>query len=866
LSLIINPQIKDELGESFQALFTFPLSPDVQQNPYDWNNEPDIKLRAGIDDPDTLDDYVIKIPKSPQFPGFEGSDTHISGTNYAFILDELEGFVFKSEFPFYNISKWTHLDDVITGDTDRLQPTKEFRISHDTYVWSEWMNLTLENLNEYATNAAEVYIEFKYIALPSGDDLNVTIPIDTPTSFGWVKVMSAGVAYRFNKDYSDKGELVFKIGDTILSEHDILFGETLQTATEIPTSGDYIFLNPMFQGIRIDSDTQLEVTYQASQIADDYKSALYLHHMRLTADKEIERLDELFTLDRLGDRKILSPPFLMKAFKITDFHLDVYGVTETRTLDVQYRYSANQKKWSQWEKLTQKNISTIQIDTLSFFYIEVAFTRTGTDECSNKIYVNDLVFEGDIQNVSADYLKINKFGLRSDCDYCESCGDNCADSDLSAPKPTDEWSDPSKMGTFNPYEIYKNVSLYNKLANDAVTIAGWSVTYYTTPADGAGKDRFLKEYQLYNYGDYKDIKVIPADNKFPESMLVMNGFDFALLESFEVHITMDVFKKAFGVGAKPNKKDRIWFCQANKLYEVEHAQKSKDFMNSGVFYKLRLKPASNDMSIGNAENTPLGDLMKNSSIDSLFGLSNQQDTDKVVKKEMLDNLSDSKTRKSLKAPVVKYDLQNGVNLVSKNHYSFQTLTGRPAVVYNALDTKIEESDDRTFMCWFNIAELKDELTYNLIDNIGKNGNGYRVSYHNNELVMEWNSLIFEGLVALSVDTWYAVIVSFNQRQQKLEWAVYTRFSPTKAGSHSINDLELVANGQDELTPQHWDNPQQTLQVYGSPIYYTNMRVFKTSIPQDKHFRVLNQYIVKDTSMLLVADNANNKIIAPKHKF
>jgi hypothetical protein len=864
LSLIINPQIKDELGDNFEALFTFPI-PEVQHDPYHWNNDPILSLKDGIVTPETVDDFIITVPESPQFPGFEGEDTYSSGINYVSKIDELEGFIFRSENPYTNIAKWLEVEEDVTGDTDRLYIFKQFRISFDNYVWSDWADLTVDNLNLYAAGASELFIEFKYFALPAENRFNTVIPVDIPKTIGWSKVSSGSHVYTFDKDYSDKGTLTFKIGDVELTSNNILFGKQLQTAGSVPKEGDYIFINPLFQNIKIDYDTVLEISFVESELVAEHANALYLHSLRLIAEKEEERVEELFALSNIGERKILTPPFLMKVFKITNFHLSVSGVTDTRTLEVHYRYSANRKKWSNWEVLTKKNISTIQIDTLSFFYIEVAFTRTGTDaSCDSKIYVNDLVFEGDIQNVTADYQKINKFGLRSDCDYCDTCGDACA-GDESEPKPQDEWNDPTKQGTFTPYEIYKNVSLYNKLANDAVNTIGWEVTYYTTAPDGAGKDRFLKEYQLYNYGEYKDIKVIPADNKLPDSALVMNGFDFALMESFEVHITKDMFKRAFGLDARPAKKDRIWFCQSNKLYEVEHSQPSNNFMDADVYYKLRLKPASNDLSIGNIESTSLGDLMKNNSIDSLFGDAIQQDMDKVMKKDTLANLSDSTSRKSLKAPTAKYDLQNGVNLVSRNYYSLQTLAGRPAVIYKATDSIMVESEDRTFMCWFNINELTDSHSYNFIDN-HYNDQGYNVSYEAGRFIIRWNSLVYEAPVTLAADTWYAVIINMNQRQQKLEWNVYSRYSPTTAGSHSINDLKLIAKGEEELVPQSWNNDKLVLQVIGSPMFYTNMRIFKTSIPEDKHFRVLNQYIIKDTTDLLVADNANNKIIAPSHKF
>jgi hypothetical protein len=838
LSITIKPIIKDILGENYEINFTFEAT--QQHTLPEWDSDPIV---------------------TPEFPGWNDNINFISE------ISEDEGFVFKSDVPFHNIVKWIDLKQDISGDVSLMDVQREFRLSEDNYTWSEWYELTLENMNKYAVRYSFIFLEFKYVAQPlevspvTEENKNILykIPITKPTNIGWTTVISEGSAYSFEIGAPHEN-LIYKIGDYTLTPNCILFGTVLQTATNIPNAGDNIFINPLFQGIELDDITELIIEQVDSIIVENNKKTLYLKSVSLIADKTDDRVDALFTLTFPGERMVLTPPFLMKVFSITDYQLSVSGLTDSRILDIQYRYSANKKRWSRWEILTQENISTINIDKLSFFYIEVAFTRTGTD-IDGEISIDDLVFIGDIQNVTADYQKINKFGLRSDCDYCDDCADDCADDN----EAIEHWGDACK-GTFNPYEIYKNVGVYNKLSNDVVNIYGWSVTYYTTSPDGAGKDRFLNEYQLYNYEEYKDIKVIPADNKFPESMLVMNGFDFALLESFEVHITKDIFKQAFGLNKRPAKKDKLWFCQANKLYQVEHSQSFKDFMNSSVYYKLKLKPATNDMAIGNVESTNLSDLMANNSHEALFGMDITNETKKITNKTFQDNLTEDVVRQSLKAPIVNYDLQNGANLISRNYYNFTTLTDNTAIVYEKLDTVLNEGDDRTFMCWFNISEMKDNQSYNFIRNKNKSNEGYDISYSNGNIEIELNNLYYEIDILLDTNKWYALMITFNQRQHKLEYAVYTRFGSAIPGTHSLNDLKLIIDGTEELEPQAWVDSNMVLKILGSPMYYTNMRIFSTAIPKDKHFKILNQYIIKDTSKLLISDNSNRKVITPKHRF
>ncbi len=72
----------------------------------------------------------------------------------------------------------------------------------------------------------------------------------------------------------------------------------------------------------------------------------------------------------------------------------------------------------------------------------------------------------------------------------------------------------------------------------------------------------------------------------------MNQFDLSLFDSFEVHIPKDTFKSVFGVEKRPSKEDFLWFCEVNRMYQVEHAQQFRNFNNSALYYKVMLKQLS----------------------------------------------------------------------------------------------------------------------------------------------------------------------------------------------------------------------------------------------------------------------------------
>ena len=75
----------------------------------------------------------------------------------------------------------------------------------------------------------------------------------------------------------------------------------------------------------------------------------------------------------------------------------------------------------------------------------------------------------------------------------------------------------------------------------------------------------------------------------PSCQIVMNQFDLTLFDSFEVHITKEAFKQAFGVQRRPSKEDLLYFCDINRMFIVDHAQQFRNFNNAAVYYKVVLK-------------------------------------------------------------------------------------------------------------------------------------------------------------------------------------------------------------------------------------------------------------------------------------
>jgi len=833
------------LNENVSLSFIF--SPSLVQIPYLWD-----------------DDGTNGIPI---FPSLEGT----SGTNLVSLAYENEVIQWRTTEKIENILEWKDFIDNVIGDTDFLYFEKQFRYSFDNITWSDWLIIDLENFN--TIKGYDAWFEFKYSCIPVDRNFTFSIVVDKPKTLGWTNVFDGSSFFQFDRDYPTQGSYGFVLDSVLLDSNSILFGTSLLTADSIINKGDFIYINPLFAGITLIGGEILQIIYTERSLDNNYKKRIYLNEVKFLAEQSNIFTDTIFDLYKIGDRIILQPPFVFKAFKFTGYQISIIGETSTRMMDIQYRYSKNKKQWSQWTPFTQANFSTIKTDMLSFFYIEIAFTRNGTDN-TGSIGLRDIIFEGDFQNITNDYAKMNKLGLRMDCLYnvdceCPSCGStnnvDTPDSIATFDEIKNEWAN-SCAPTYNPYNFSQPIDLYNKLANDVTNVYGWEVDYYKATPDGSGVDNILHEYGTMNLSNKKRIKILFPENKIPENTVNFTSFDLALFESSEINITKDEFHNAFGITERPAKKDIIFFCLTNRWYRVEHAQMSKNFMNSSVYYKVILTKHETDTSIDRREfDQEIHDATTDNALETLIGEQVQEEKNKISDKITQQNLTEEIVRLSIKAPIIDFELENGPNIISLNFYDLSNFVGIPAITYAKLDNYLIEGENRCFMNWFNIVDLVSGQYYNFIHNF-KNDNGYKIGYKDGKLQIVVNATLYEYDMSVVQNKWYGIIINLNQRQHKIDWALYERYGDTQPGSSSSSELKLVSEGGSAYIPQTWDNTNLVVELLGSNMYYTNLRIFSDVVEKDKFSKSLNQYILRDTRMALLIDNSNRKIISNAYKF
>ncbi len=621
-----------------------------------------------------------------------------------------------------------------------------------------------------------------------------------------------------------------------------------------------------------------------------------------------------------GENIIWKPPFIYKVFKIDDIEIISTGMTD---VDIKYRYSQDSSRtWSEWEPFTKENITTVRINPIRFFQIEYSITNNS----STTKGIQDINLIGDFQNVSQDYFKTNLYGIR-DCCRSNMVGYYDANGNYIAPTNTNgsvgsvgggaassgvassgvassgvavsgsgsggctttgsgtsnlpELSSQDKANLYNPYQQSTAMDLLNKLSADAEAMFGFNVVYFCTDPDKKGQDHTMHEYQLYNVVCQAEIKAAVDGNNFPDSQIVMNQFDLSLFESMTVHITKKQFKEVFGPHRRPSKEDFLFFCDVNRMFQVDHAQQFRNFNNSAIYYKLILKKYTQKANVIPA--TPeiqnkLDMLTNNSTIEELFGIENKQDKDAIANKQQFSPLTRDPIRLEYSAEIDKELIENSSTIISKSYYDLATVNyQQPAIKYQNLKPEIKVSDNLGFMLWFRINNYVTDEYYNFIDYYNATDSiGCKVNLVNDaiQVVLNTTTYTFDLLgqpsdqnVAFEEDTWYCYILNVDQRQREMSQYIYKRNVDDEEDAADLPNtiLRRLYQNTQTITPVSYNlETGATCQILASDMNITNIRLFMEIIPEDQHIKICNQYIIRDDSKYLVfADNATTRLYLPK---
>lgn len=600
-----------------------------------------------------------------------------------------------------------------------------------------------------------------------------------------------------------------------------------------------------------------------------------------------------------------------KVYKMEDFKVYL-NTGNIEDLEMNFRYTQTQgRSYSPWAPLTKENLQKAKFERLKFVNFEFSFRNTGTVDLS----IHDLELIGEFVNVTSNYKTMARFGLKTQCnplavqpaptgpctdntEGAKSCCDACASSEANTP-----WNeaieqldlkDESRFVNLNDKNLWaKQITTYAELNRFINKANSWKVTYILTDPDGKGIDHVLHEQTLHNMIMKQDIQVVVPNNQFPVENVNFTNLDFDLIQTFEVHIIKDHFKQAFGVEFRPGKKDVLYFCDLNQLWEIEQMFPHRGFMNAEVYWRVILKKY-NDRKGRTAANTTQGQeaqsfidsLVKYSTLDSLFGLEVNNELKKQTKDVLTNTTSVSQQytptsemnirTKMVKNTIITTDpIQNASLMVSKSCYQIAVKSqGVKTVEYKPTDQRLTVSDNRSISFWFKTSAYETDWDYTIFNNYDSvNSLGYMIHINDNSLKFTLNDT--EHILPLpgfEANKWYCFLINLDQVQQNLELAVYTR--QAEDGSIISNSQLVLFNKKIiTITPDEFIHTQNmyiggcdTQASKGNRNYFflTNIRIFNTVMDKTQRSIVLNENVVKDAHLAILVDNAEEQLVLPKY--
>ena len=618
-------------------------------------------------------------------------------------------------------------------------------------------------------------------------------------------------------------------------------------------TGDYCALNFLYLNLayyRIDADTVTIPTLSINSIV-------------IEGTYDIEVTDEIIEVP--DDGYIFEPKDIYKVFKLTGF--EIYGVN-TNNLTIQYRFTQDGgRTYTPWELLTTENISTIKLNPVRFAQVQYAVQKVD-DSITSKIYdiillgdfqnINNYYLKtnrygiredcgskypqwsgdtsaasdskGGDSNRYAICLKdsngngngkygggVNNYNYSQNwvtqglsCYLTGNVIANLQSSSTGVGPGSGVGADGSvsaagATGNFDPYSSPKIGEWYNYLANSMGKIFGWTVDYHLTDPDGKGIDRYYHEYQLFNIVDVQKIKIIVPENNFPDNQVVINEFALDMLDTFQILILKDEFHKAFGIDKRPNQKDIIFFCQANRFYRVRHAQIHREIMYMGIYYNVVLEKyevLANEQNLSDASRNLIEPLTKDNTINALFGDEMREQENKIMTDQFKPTTHEVyRLNINPKLSIVKKDIYNSLmsgsaigNKIADNYYNLSSLSaGTSAVTYSLQDLSLKVSDNRAFNLWFSFNNKYDpnkviddsvfqsyypsrNLRYEFLNNYDSvNQKGYKLWYSNGKFVLTMNDLdYYLNVTGLTTNIWYGLTINMDNRQRKVSLDLFKR--------------------------------------------------------------------------------------------
>lgn len=418
---------------------------------------------------------------------------------------------------------------------------------------------------------------------------------------------------------------------------------------------------------------------------------------------------------------------------------------------------------------------------------------------------------------------------------------------------------------YDPYNLSKPTAIYGELSELSAKMWGHNVKYFRVEPDQRSRDVVLMEYSLYNVKEQGELKIVVPDNAMPTREFTYDIFGMGF-EDFEIHITKGQMEAAFGAGIHPRPRDYMYLPIMNRMYEVSSVSLADEFNQTMTYWRVMLtkyeERTSSIVEEGGAIEQQLDDLY--TGVEEVFGAEQKDEYEKTTKStqyqtvfsEVGDGVRD---RIHNGLTISDVALRNKWTIVSKNHYDLESVKdlGIECLLYKKY-SQLPNTNNLAVTVWFkpNMTSATAEQT--IFDGWQSN-KGLKLTVNQTQIKAYINDLILEYSFSTAPvnGNWYGLVYNLNNKYLNTSANVY-KLNPdsNKLTSMPVSDtLENVMDQKFELTTgQGWVTQKQYSLMPGK-LALTNVRLFNQTIGKEQHTNILQQYIVRDSHLAEIIDNA-----------
>ena len=390
---------------------------------------------------------------------------------------------------------------------------------------------------------------------------------------------------------------------------------------------------------------------------------------------------------------------------ITGFSEDYTSMEGTVTKE--FRWSYDGVTYSQWLDLSLSMLqSAIDLTKYDKFWMEYKYTLEDTGDVGIASVQLTVIYE--TEPLVNEPLPIA---------YSKEKGNR-------------HWPIRLRAFSLKPYAQENTIKLQKDLSFLVNQIHGHEITYLRAVPVPESRDVIFMEWTLHNVTDPKCIKVLVPDNVFPEHKLNHNAFGLDFEMPFEIHIDKRYFEWEFGHNTRPQKRDIIYFPLTNRLYEVDSASISVQFMYDFLYWQINIvkyQPKRNVIM-----DTEVAEMVDNYStgIEDLFGKDIDNEIKDITNPQQLVDKSTKfdKIRKYVSPwDMSVYEaIENNYTTVSQYYYNLNKHFLNNDSVYNKavsykIDGEFTADQNLAYTCWFReispTVVTKDIDTITVVNNI-----------------------------------------------------------------------------------------------------------------------------------------------------